>query len=78
MYGKFRNETPDEKKARLKEKSTLTLTAEEVFILRCALERYADIDDSEFRKSGKIAEKIQKRLPKVDVDWDDVASGRRY
>lgn len=78
MYGKFRNETPDEKKARLKEKFTLNLTAEEVFILQCALERYVDIDDSEFRKSGKIGEKIQKRLPKVDVDWNDVASGRRY
>lgn len=78
VFGKSRNETADEKKARLNEKTTLTLTAQEVFVLQCALERYVDIDDSEFVKSGKIGEKIQKRLPKVDVDWNDVASRSRY
>jgi hypothetical protein len=69
------NETADEKKARLKEKFEVTLTAQEVFALTCALERFIDIDDSEFAKITGIAGKI--KLPKVDVVWDDVASYSR-
>lgn len=69
------NETAAEKKTRLKEKFTVEMTAEQVFAVQCALERFCDIDDSEFTKITGIAGKI--KLPKVDVVWDDVASQPR-
>lgn len=66
------NETAVEKKARLKENFEITLTAEQIFVLQCALEQFVDIRDSEFRKTGEIGRKIN--FPKIDVVWDDVAS----
>ena len=69
------NETAAEKKTRLKEKFDVTLTAEQIFVIQCAMERFVDIDDSEFRKACDIGQKI--KFPKVDVDWEDVASSSR-
>lgn len=66
------NETAAEKKSRLKESFDVKLTAQEIFILQCALERFVDIRDSEFVKAEKIGRGIT--FPKIDVEWDDVAS----
>lgn len=55
-------------------KFMVELTPKELFVIQCSLERYRDIDDSEFRKVTKTAEKLLNRLPDAGVKWEDVSS----
>lgn len=55
-------------------KFMVELTPKELFVIQCSLEQFRDIDDSEFRKSTKIAEKLLTRLPDAGIKWEDVAS----
>ena len=56
-----------------KTKITLKLTPKQVFVLQLALERYCDIDDSEYQKPRKIAEKVLGKLPSTGLKWNDVS-----
>jgi hypothetical protein len=53
---------------------TVSLSDEEVFVLRCALERLAGDSDREFVNAVRIANGIESRLPQVPVKWADVAN----
>jgi hypothetical protein len=51
----------------------LTLTEEELFVLRAALEQFQDISDREYANPVRIAGEIEMRLPRSTVKWDDIA-----
>lgn len=55
-------------------KFTMELTPKELFVIQCSLEQFRNIDDSEFRKVTKIAEKLLVKLPDTGVKWADVSS----
>lgn len=53
---------------------TITLSDEEVFVLQCALTRFAGDSDREFQNATQIASRVEARLPQVPVKWEDVAT----
>jgi hypothetical protein len=55
-------------------KFMVELTPKELYVIQCSLEQFRGIDDSEFRKITKIAEKLLVRLPDAGIEWSDVSA----
>lgn len=53
-------------------KFTLELTDKEVFVIMCALYDFRDIDDSDFENHVKAAQRLLKKLPKTDLEFEDI------
>ena len=53
---------------------SVELTDEELFVVRAALEQFADIRDSEYANPARIASKLWGKLPRPTVKWDDIAT----
>jgi len=53
---------------------TLTVTAEEAFVIKMALEQFADIRDGEYRRVADIASTLWGKVPDSGLKWADVAS----
>jgi len=55
--------------------TTLTLTDEEAYVLKIALETFCDREDGSYRKAVTIADTIFSRLPhKTKTVWKDISS----
>lgn len=59
---------------KLNDPVTLTVTAEEAFVIKMALEQFSDIRDSEYRRVADIASVLWGKVPDSGLKWDDVAS----
>lgn len=52
---------------------SIELTDEELFVVRSALEQFADIRDREYANPTRIASTLAGKLPRSAVKWDDIA-----
>lgn len=52
---------------------TVELTDEELFVVKAALESFADISDGEYANPTRIASELWGKLPNPSVKWADIA-----
>ena len=55
-------------------KHAVDFNDEEIFVIKAALEQFADIRDSEYRHVAHVASELYGRFPAVPIKWDDVSS----
>lgn len=63
-----------DRKLKINEVEEVALSGEEIFVIMCALEQFADIRDSEYRNVTETARNLLGALPQTDVVWADVES----